>query len=93
MTIKNSYIVPKETIIKALADPCTDRLKDFYSVGPIQRANIETFADLVVEFSKPYVDRSAAVNLARNILDGADITNKGLLALCNAVLDMDKALQ
>jgi hypothetical protein len=93
MTIKNSYIVPKETILKALEDPCADRLKDFYSVGPIQRANLETFADLVVEFSKPYVDHSDVVNLAQNIIDGADISNKGLLALCNAVLQMDKALR
>jgi len=34
--------------IKELADK-VDRIKDFYSVGPVQRAALEDFADLIIK--------------------------------------------
>lgn len=43
-----------------------------------------------------YLDRSDAVNLARNVLrqrDDPEITNKGIAMLAQAVIDMDEELR
>jgi hypothetical protein len=49
-----------------------------------------------VDDSKPFVDRSEAVNLARNVADGVlegHISPNDVLNLCQAVLRMDGALK
>jgi len=86
-----------DTIIKsALNAPGNERIKDFYEVGPVQRASVENFADSIASLMKSDVDRSEAVNLANNVIDGVlegRVSPKGVLMLCQAVLRMDAALK
>ena len=47
------FFVPQEVVLAALKDPACERVADWYTVGPVQRAAFESFAAAVVrEFDK-----------------------------------------
>jgi len=69
-TVRGWYSPVDEKLRTALAAPGVERLRDFYNVGPVQRAAVESFADAlaagVTEDAALNVDELAEVIRALN---------------------------
>ena len=45
-----------DQIAKTLNQPAFDRLKDWYDIGPVQKATLELFAELIVRDCSRYIE-------------------------------------
>jgi hypothetical protein len=45
-----------DQIAKTLNQPAFDRLKDWYDIGPVQKATLELFAELIVRECSRYIE-------------------------------------
>lgn len=66
-----------ERIKDMLEQPVFDRLRDWYNIGPVQRATLEEFAELIVEE-------------CRNVV--TEVYRKTPLELCGPLLTADEEI-
>ena len=66
-----------ERIKDMLEQPVFDRLRDWYNIGPVQRATLEEFAELIVEE-------------CRNVV--TEVYRKTPLELCGPLLTADEKI-
>ncbi len=45
-----------DRIAETLNQPAFDRLKDWYDIGPVQKATLELFAELIVRECSRYIE-------------------------------------
>jgi hypothetical protein len=55
-------------IAKTLNQPAFDRLKDWYDIGPVQKATLELFAVLIVQECVDWIDGSPSTDAGQLVL-------------------------
>ena len=59
-----------EQIAEILNQPAFDRLKDWHDIGPVQKATLELFAELIVKEVESYIEEAEGdIDLVQFLID------------------------
>jgi hypothetical protein len=59
-----------DRIAEILNQPAFDRLKDWHDIGPVQKATLELFAELIVKEIESYIQEAEGdIDLVRFLID------------------------
>ena len=59
-----------DRIADILTQPAFDRLKDWYDIGPVQKATLELFAELIVKEVESYIEEAEGdIDLVQFLID------------------------